>query len=91
MPTIWPSRIRLPRGCRCKPVLPPVSRFVRLSAVGRPSTPPREFGRELSGFPREWEADERKAGERAGDNAAPARSTSARSAGSFRLFAPGTK
>ena len=46
--------------------------------------------RDLGRFPREGEADESEAGERAGDNAAPGSPTSARSAGSFRLFAAGT-
>ena len=46
--------------------------------------------RDLGRFPREGEADESEAGEKAGDNAAPGSPTSARSAGSFRLFAAGT-
>ena len=78
------------RRCRCSAVLPPVSRCVRLSAASRPCTPPEGNGRNLGRFPREREADESEAGERAGDNAAPGSPTSARSAGSFRLFAAGT-
>jgi len=46
--------------------------------------------RDLGRFPREGETDESEAGERAGDKTAPGSPTSARSAGSFRLFAPGT-
>lgn len=87
--TIWRSRTRT-RRCRCSAVLPPVSRCVRLSAASRPCTPPEGNGRNLGRFPREREADESEAGERAGDNAAPGSPTSARSAGSFRLFAAGT-
>ena len=83
VPTTWPSRIRLPRECRCKPVLLPVSRFERLSAAKR-SAPPRGIGRKLSRFLRGWEAGERKAGERTGGVTAPAPTTSARRAGSFQ-------
>ena len=90
MQTIWQSRARSSRRCRCSAVLPPVSRCVRLSAASRPCTPPEGSGQDLGRFPREREADESEAGERAGDKAAPGSPTSARSAGSFRLFAPGT-
>ena len=82
--------IRLPGTTHLSAVLPPVSRCVRLSAGGRPCTPPRRNRRDLGRFPRGREADESEAGERAGDNAAPGSPTSARSAGSFRLFAAGT-
>ena len=57
---------------------------------GRPPTPIGEVSPRLGGFFRQGTEDEKKAGERAGDNAAPGSPTSARSAGSFRLFAAGT-
>ena len=70
--TTWQSRVRILRKCRCSAVLPPVGRCVRLSEAGRPCTPPAGSGRNLGRFPRKREADENEAGERAGDNAAPA-------------------